>query len=240
MSNKSNLEFISDDEHVEEGPDWRIVMAYFGLDTSFQWTNEHIDDYSRQYLDATRPMDTTPSREMATTGQSGVKRYKVLQAISGEHVLVDRETGQEIPIEANAGAIVAAFNASRETSRGLLEAATSIIDDAMDQFEQMERMFRDDLEFMDVLERMRQFQEAKPFPGIAPVEQEESGADEMRDWLRNIIHDLESVQACEKLGLNGTAMKIREAKKLLDRNSAEMVGQDARCAKPKNIISPGR
>lgn len=32
-------------------PDWDEVMIYFGLDSSFCWTQKHIEDYTKQYLD---------------------------------------------------------------------------------------------------------------------------------------------------------------------------------------------
>lgn len=37
---------------MEQDPDWGTVMVYFGLDDSFCWTNDHIQDYTRQYLEA--------------------------------------------------------------------------------------------------------------------------------------------------------------------------------------------
>lgn len=36
---------------IEPSPEWETVMSYFSLDQSFSWTEEHICDYTRRYLD---------------------------------------------------------------------------------------------------------------------------------------------------------------------------------------------
>lgn len=52
---------------IEKDPDWGMVMAYFGLDTSFCWTEEHIRDYTKQFLDATGSKDMVGSHQAGQT-----------------------------------------------------------------------------------------------------------------------------------------------------------------------------
>jgi hypothetical protein len=66
-----------------EVPDWETVMAYFGLDTSFQWDAERMIRYTQEYADA------NSKRLMSKPASSPISQVKGDQTVCAMQVSLD-------------------------------------------------------------------------------------------------------------------------------------------------------
>lgn len=143
---------------IEPPPEWETVMSYFGLDQSFCWTEDHIYDYTRQYLDCIQARE-----RKAWQGRKAIEALAKIRAQPNCRHEVEAQLGEDMWAALSAEHPVTTENHLGQKAIKLLEDADCYLRDI-----RAENLDGSEPELGELLERLSDFWiEAKVVNGVS-------------------------------------------------------------------------